>query len=125
MIRRSVALVAALAMMSAPAFAHGHAAHGGQLVEVSDYQFEFVLENAQTAPHIDMYVIDPKDKPVTTAKIQLRVSAPDGKRLVVPLKFEENHYTAQLGSKAKGDYNVVVLSTVGMKKLNSRFSFKI
>ena len=125
MIRRSIALVAALAMMSTPVFAHGRAAHGGQLVEVNQYQFEFVLENAQTAPHIDMYVIDPKDKAVTTAKIQLRVTAPDGKKLVIPLKYEENHYTAQLGSKAKGDYNVVVLSTVGKQKLNSRFSFKI
>ena len=125
MIRRSIAIVAAVVMMSAPALAHGHPAHGGQIVEVNEYQFEFVLENAQTAPHVDMYVIDPKDKPVTNAKIQLRVTAPDGRKLVVPLKYEENHYTAQLGSKAKGDYSVVVLSTVGKQRLNTRFSFKI
>lgn len=83
------------------------------------------MENVAKGPHIDMYVIDPKDKAVTNGKITLRVTTPEARKLTVPLKFEERHYTAPLGVATKGNYDVVVLSTVGTQKLNARFSFKI
>ncbi len=124
-ILRSLAILGLLAFTATPAFAHGKPAHGGQITEIDEYQFELVVEDSAAKPHLDVYLIDPNDKNVGDAKIVLRVTTPESKHLVIPLVYEEAHYTAALGSNVKGDYSVVVLSTVHKKRVNARFTFKL
>jgi hypothetical protein len=106
------------------AYAHGEPEHGGQAVEVQEYQFELVVEAEAKATHLDFYIVDPKEKTVPNAVAKLQISTPNGQKIVLPLQYEDGHYTAMLTTTAKGEYKVVALTTLGNKKLNSRFSFK-
>jgi ribosomal protein L25 (general stress protein Ctc) len=114
-------LVGALAV---PAFAHGKPEHGGQSVEVDGHSFELVTEPETKVTHLDLYINDPKEKPVSTATVKLQISTPNGQKVSLPLKYEGGHYTALLNAVVKGEYKVVALTSIGAKKLNSRFSFK-
>jgi hypothetical protein len=106
------------------AYAHGEPKHGGQAVEVQEYQFELVVEPEAKATHLDFYIVDPKEKVVANASAKLQIATPNGQKVVLPLKYAEGHYTAMLATTAKGEYKVVALTALGNKKLNSRFSFK-
>ncbi len=107
-------------------YAHG-AEHGGQAVEVQGYNLELVAEPEAKYTHIHLYLMDAKDKIVSTAQVKLQVMAPDGKKLALPLVYDvkENSYTANLAMTAKGIYKAVVLTSVAGKKLNARYTFKI
>lgn len=106
------------------AYAHGKPEHGGQAVEVQEYQLELVVEPEAKVTHLDFYIVDPKEKTVTNASAKLQIATPNGQKIVLPLRYEDGHYTAMLTSTAKGEYKIVALTTIGDKKLNSRFSFK-
>jgi uncharacterized protein (UPF0333 family) len=112
-----------VALSTGTAYAHGKPEHGGQAVEVQNYQFELVVEPEAKATHLDFYIVDPKDKTVTNASAKLQIATPNGQKIVLPLKYEDGHYTTMLTNIAKGEYKVVALTTIGDKKLNSRFSF--
>lgn len=120
----SIALLVS-ALLTGPVFADGKPEHGGQLVDVQGHHFELVVEPEAKTTHLDLFISDPEDKPVTTATVKLQVTAPGGQKTTLPLKYEGGHYTAVLGAPVKGEYRVVALATVGDKKLNSRFSFKL
>ncbi len=99
--------------------------HGGQVVEVQGHQFELVVEPEAKTTHLDLFISDPKNKPVTTAVAKLQILGPDGQKTTLPLKYGDGHYTAVLNAPIKGEYRVVALTSVGGKKLNSRFNFKL
>ena len=120
-----IALALLLVAFVLPVFAEGEPKHGGQVVEVQDHQFELVVEPEAKSTHLDLFISDPKNKPVTTAVAKLQILAPNGQKATLPLKYGDGHYTAVLNAPIKGEYRVVVLTSVGGKKLNSRFSFKL
>lgn len=122
--RRLLLVLALGAVVTAPAFAHGKPEHGGQVVEVQEHQFELVVEPEAKATHLDFYITDPAEKPVSTARVKLAITTPDGQRTDLPLKYAGGHYTALLPGETKGEYRVVALSAIGPKKLNARFTFK-
>jgi hypothetical protein len=109
--------------LAVPAFAHGKSEHGGQAVEVDGHSFELVAEPETKVTHLDLYINDSKEKSVSNANVKLQISTPNGQKVSLPLKYEGGHYTAPLNSVAKGEYKVVALTSIGAKKLNSRFSF--
>ncbi|MBC8124061.1 MAG: hypothetical protein H7Y22_19765 [Gemmatimonadaceae bacterium] len=113
------------AMLVFPGFAYGKPKHGGQVVAVQGHQFELVVEPEAKGTHLDLFISDPSDKPVTTATVKMQVIGPDGQRTVLPLKYGGGHYTVVLPGAAKGEYKVVTLATVSGKKLNSRFNFNL
>jgi len=116
-------LVMLIVLHTGSAYAHGEPEHGGQAVEIQDYQFELVVEPEANATHLDFYIADPKEKTVANASAKLQITTPNGQKVVLPLKYADGHYTAVLTNPAKGEYKVVALTTIGSKKLNSRFSF--
>ncbi|MGA7952861.1 MAG: hypothetical protein WCA07_05000 [Gloeobacterales cyanobacterium] len=123
--RKSMSSLVILLAFAVPVLAHGKPEHGGQSVEVDDHSFELVVEPEAKATHLDLYITDPKEKVVATAMVKLQISAPDGQKMVLPLKYGEGHYTGMLTKVTKGEYKVVALSTIAGKKLNSRFTFKL
>jgi hypothetical protein len=123
--RKPLSTLAVLLAFTVPVFAHSKPEHGGQSVEVDEHSFELVVEPEALATHLDFYITDPKDKAVATAMVKLQISAPDGQKTALPLKYGDGHYTGMLTKVAKGEYKVVALSTIAGKKLNSRFTFKL
>jgi len=123
--QKLLTLVTATVLAVAPVFAHGEPEHGGQIVEVQEHQFELVVEPEANGTHLDFYISDPGDRPVSTATVKLQITAPDGRRIALPLRYAQGHYTAMLPSGAKGEYRVVALTDIGGRKLNSRFTFKL
>ncbi|UFP93186.1 hypothetical protein [Gloeobacter morelensis] len=123
--KRILSALALLVILTAASPVLGGAKHGGQAVEIQGYHFELVVEPESGGAHLDLFINDPKSKAVSDAAVQLQVSAPGGQKLSLPMKYGEGHYEAVLPAAAKGVYRVVALATVGGKKLNSRFSFKL
>ena len=123
--RKSLSTLAVLLAFAVPVFAYGKPAHGGQSIEVDGHHFELVVEPEAKATHLDLYITDPKAKVVAMAMVKLQISAPDGQKMALPLKYGDGHYTGVLTKVAKGEYKVVALSTIAGKKLNSRFTFKL
>jgi hypothetical protein len=117
-------LAVLIGLHTGSAYAHGEPEHGGQVVEIQEYQFELVVEPEANTTHLDFYITDPKEKTVTNASAKLQITTPNGQKIVLPLKYADGHYTAMLTSIANGEYKVVALTNIGNKKLNSRFSFK-
>ncbi len=121
--RKPLSTLAVLLVFAVPVFAHGKPEHGGQSVEVDNHSFELVVEPEAKVTHLDFYITDPKEKAVATAMVKLQISAPDGQKMALPLKYGDGHYTGMLAKAAKGEYKVVALATIAGKKLNARFTF--
>lgn len=113
------------ALLSGPVQAGGKPEHGGQLVDIEGHHFELVVEPEAKTTHLDLFINDPKNRPVTTATVKLQVTGPGGQKTTLPLKYEGDHYTAVLPTAAKGGYKVVALASIGGKKFNSRFNFNL
>ncbi|MBC8122751.1 MAG: hypothetical protein H7Y22_13040 [Gemmatimonadaceae bacterium] len=122
--KRAIVLMLS-ALLTGPVFAGGKPEHGGQLVDVQGHHFELVVEPEAKTTHLDLFISDPENQPVTTATVKLQITDPSGQKSSLPLKYEGNHYTAVLSAPVKGEYRVVALATISGKKLNSRFNFKL
>ncbi|WP_218082810.1 hypothetical protein [Anthocerotibacter panamensis] len=120
-------LLVSAAILGAPVLAHGAPEHGGQAVEVQEHQLELVAEPEAKSTHLHLYILDPQDKQVTNAGVKLQILAPDGMKTALTLKYDpqEASYTGNLPMTAKGAYKIVALTTIGKKRLNARYTFKI
>lgn len=65
-----------------------------------------------------------KHEPIPTAKVSMQVQTPDGKTQMVPLKYEDEHFSGTLPVATKGQYQVKVSAMVDGKEVGGRFSFE-
>jgi hypothetical protein len=108
---------------------HGGSDHGigGQVVETEDYHLEFLSNKVGEGVSLDFMIGESKSHaPVTTAKVTAQVQMPDGTQQSLDMKYDtaSKLYKATLPKATAGEYNVAILSDIGGKKMNSRFSFK-
>lgn len=100
---------------------------GGQVLEMGDYHLELLTHKADNGVSLDFMVGKGEaHTPVTDAKVTAQVQMPDGSQQSLDMKYDaaEKVYKAILPGAAAGEYQVAVLSDVGGKKMNGRFSFK-
>lgn len=99
---------------------------GGQVVESGKYHLEFVPEKEAAGTHMDFYLQKGDNhEAIPNAKITADVQLPDGKQKTIPLSYDASgkHYTAPVGEKTAGQYQVKITADVGGEKVNGRFSF--
>ena len=97
---------------------------GGQVVESGKYHLELVPEKEDSGTHLDFYLLQSDThESVATAKVTADVQSPDGKQKTIPLTYDVSgkHYTAPMGEKAKGQYQLKVTATIGSEKIDGRF----
>ena len=97
---------------------------GGQVVEYGKYHLELVPEKEDGGTHLDFYLLQSDThESVATAKVTADVQSPDGKQKTIPLTYDTSgkHYTAPMGEKAKGQYQLKVTATIGSEKIDGRF----
>jgi len=118
-------LILILLLFPGVVYAHG-AEHGGQAIEVQGYNLELATEAQGPNIHIHFYLMDMKDRIVTNAQIKLQVTTPDGIKIAQALRYnaKEQGYVGDLVTVAKGEYKVVVLTTIAGEKINARYTFK-
>ena len=112
---------------SKPATSNGHtgASKGGQVVETGKYHLELVPEKESGGTHLDFYVQKgDKHEPIPTAKVTAQVQSPDGKQKTLPFTYDASgkHYTAPLGEKATGQYQLKITATIGSEQVDGRFN---
>ena len=116
-------IAAAIAVLSFSVFAHGElvSKHGGQVVEISDMQFEIVAKTDQILIYVTDHgkVIDIKG---ATAKLTL-LSGKD--KTEVPMIFAGENKLEAIGSFTVGKgVKAVALVTVGSKTTSVRWTLK-
>ncbi len=97
---------------------------GGQVVESGKYHLELVPEKADGGTHLDLYLQKgDTHEAVANAKVTADIQSPDGKLKTIPLSYDASgkHYTAPMGEKAKGQYQLKVTATIGSEKADGRF----
>jgi hypothetical protein len=100
---------------------------GGQIVETGDYHLEFLTNKADNGVSLNFMIGKGEAHiSVADAKVTAQVQRPDGTQQALDMKYDagEKAYKAILPKASVGEYSVAVLSEVGGKKMNSRFSFK-
>ena len=112
---------------SKPATSAGNtgASKGGQVVEAGKYHLELVPEKESGGTHLDFYVQKgDKHEPIATAKVTAQVQSPDGKQKTLPFTYDASgkHYTAPLGEKATGQYQLKITATIGSEQVDGRFN---
>ncbi len=116
------------ATTSKPAASGGHtdtAKKGGQVVESGKYHLELVPEKESSGTHLDFYVLKGDNhEAIATAKVTAQVQSPDGKQKTLPFTYDASgkHYTAPLGEKATGQYQLKITTTIGTEKVDGRFN---
>ena len=98
---------------------------GGQVVESGKYHLELVPEQEGGGTHLDFYVLKgDSHEAIATAKVMAQVQSPDGKQKTLPFRYDASgkHYTAPLGEKATGQYQLKVTATIGSEKVDGRFN---
>ncbi len=115
------------ALLLYPGIVLADAKHGGQAIDVQGYHLELLAEPEAKSTHLHFYLMDGKDQLLTNAQVRLQVTMPDGTKKTLALGYsdKEKSYVADLPFNAKGTYNVVALTTIGGKKLNARYTFRI
>lgn len=120
-----------------PAEAHSHApgtpshSHEAQLstadwVELDHFRFKLAPEIQKGGQaHLDLYVHDAQDQPVSNAEVALHLTAADGHKNSITLVEEKaaQHYTGTALLDDLGDYQAVATVTIQGRQLNPRFSF--
>jgi hypothetical protein len=99
---------------------------GGQVVESGKYHLELVPEPAGSSTHLDFYLFEgDKHQIVPNAKVTADLQSPDGKQKTLTFNYDakDKHYTGLVNEKAKGQYQLKVLATVGSEKIDGRFNF--
>jgi hypothetical protein len=98
---------------------------GGQVVESGKYHLELVPEKEEDGgTHLDLYLQKgDTHEAIATAKVTADIQSPDGKQKTIPLTYDASgkHYTAPMGEKAKGQYQLKVTATIGSEKVDGRF----
>lgn len=103
----------------------GGKSKGGQVVEAGKYHLELVPEKESGGTHLDLYVqTGDNHEAVASAKVVAQVQSPDGKQKTLPFTYDAGgkHYTASLGEKATGQYQLKVTATIGSEKIDGRFN---
>jgi hypothetical protein len=98
---------------------------GGQVVESGKYHLELVPEQESGGTHLDFYVQKGDNhEAIATAKVIAQVQSPDGKQKTLPFTYDVSgkHYTAPLGEKAAGQYQLKIIATIGSDKVDGRFN---
>jgi hypothetical protein len=110
---------------------HDHAKEGshgkgGQIVEMGEYHLEFLTHKVDNGLSLD-FILGKGEAhtPVADAKVTAQVQLPDGTQQALDMKYDigEKAYKVTFLKDAPGEYGVVILTNVGGKKMNSRFSF--
>lgn len=94
-------------------------------VQVRDHQFKLAPDiGRDNVTHLDMYVHNAQNKPVTGAKIALHLTGPDGQKETFNLNEGEGHYHIKTTLEKAGEYNAVAQVTLNGEKYNPRFQFE-
>ena len=105
-------------------FAHeGH----GQVVESGPYHLELVPEKSTEGMHLDLFVLrGDNHQTIPNAKVTGQLQLPNGKQKDIVFKYDakNKHYTALLGEKLPGQYQLKITAEIDHKKVNARYSFK-
>jgi hypothetical protein len=106
----------------------GKPKQGGQAIESGAYHLELVMLKEESGVHLDFFLQKGDNhEAIANAKVTAHVQLPNGsqKKLEFAYDTDGKHYAVLLPEKATGEYKVAILTEIGGKKVNGRFSFKL
>jgi hypothetical protein len=111
---------------SAATQSNSHGGQGGQVIETDEYHLELVTIPEATGTHLDFFLQKGDNhEAISNAKVIAQVQLPDGTQQSLDMSYdtEGKHYAVLLPATATGEYKVIILSDIGGKKVNGRFTF--
>jgi hypothetical protein len=109
-----------------PSNSHSHGGQGGQVIETGEYHLELVTIPEATGTHLDFFLQKGDNhEAIPNAKVTAQIQLPNGTQQSLDMSYDAQgkHYAVLLPATATGEYKVAILSDIGGKKVNGRFTF--